>query len=59
MPPPARLKVIFAGVIFIGVLSLVGLLTLISLWYHKLTPFKDFALVVDAGSTHSTVFLYQ
>ncbi len=59
MYPQSRLKAIFAAVIFIAVLSVAGLIALIVLWYKKLTPFQDFAIVVDAGSTHSTIFLYQ
>jgi hypothetical protein len=59
MYPQSRLKAIFAAVIFVAVLSVAGLIALIVLWYKKLTPFQDFAIVVDAGSTHSTIFLYQ
>jgi hypothetical protein len=59
MVSQARMKAIFAAFIFVGVLSVIGLITLIVLWYKKLTPFQDFAIVVDAGSTHSKIFLYQ
>jgi hypothetical protein len=59
MVAPSHLKVIIFLSIFIAVLSIAGFIALIVLWHTKLTPFKDFALVVDAGSTHSKIFLYQ
>ena len=45
-----------------AVLSLVALAGIIALgvvWQNKLTPFTDYALVIDAGSTHSKIFLYK
>jgi len=53
-----RLKYILVLSIFIGVLSISGLIALIVLWQTKLTPFQDYAVVVDAGSTHSKIFVY-
>jgi hypothetical protein len=42
----------------IGVLSLAAVITLIVLWSITLSPFQDYAIVIDAGSTHSQIFLY-
>ncbi|CAF2709893.1 unnamed protein product [Rotaria sp. Silwood2] len=53
-----HLKVISILSILICILSIAGLITLIVIWHTKLTPFKDYAVVVDAGSTHSKIFLY-
>jgi len=53
-----HLKYIIVLSIFIGVLSISGLIALIVLWQTKLTPFQDYAVVVDAGSTHSKIFVY-
>ena len=52
----SHVALIVAGTV--GVLSLAAVITLIVLWLTTLTPFKDYALVVDAGSTHSNIFLY-
>jgi len=42
----------------VGVLSLGAVITLIVLWLTVLTPFQDYAVVIDAGSSHSTIFVY-
>lgn len=42
-----------------GLLSLAAVITLIVLWSTVLTPFTDYALVIDAGSTHSKIFVYS
>ena len=42
-----------------AVLCLAAVITLIVLWSTVLSPFEDYALVVDAGSTHSNIFLYK
>ena len=55
----SHLKVIFCLSIFIGIVSLGGFIALIVVWHKKLAPFQDFALVVDAGSTHSKIFVYS
>ncbi|CAF4029346.1 unnamed protein product [Rotaria sordida] len=55
---PEHLKIIFILSILICILSIGGLITLIVIWVTKLTPFRDYAVVVDAGSTHSKIFLY-
>jgi hypothetical protein len=54
----SRYHVIWVIASVIGVLSLAAVITLIALWLTILTPFQDYALVVDAGSSHSTIFLY-
>lgn len=54
-----QLKYVFAVALFFGIVSIVGLVTLATIWHKKLTPFLDFAVVVDAGSTHSKIFVYQ
>jgi hypothetical protein len=54
----SRYHVIWVIASVIGVLSLAAVITLIVLWLTILTPFQDYALVVDAGSSHSTIFLY-
>jgi hypothetical protein len=51
-----HLALVIASVI--GVLSLAAVITLIVLWLTILTPFQDYAIVIDAGSTHSKIFLY-
>lgn len=45
--------------IVISILSLAGIITLGAVWSKKLSPFQDYSLVVDAGSTHSKIFLYK
>lgn len=52
------LKIICALAITIGICSLIGIITLVVLWQTKLTPFQDYSLVIDAGSTHSKIFVY-
>lgn len=42
----------------VGFLSLAAIITLIVLWLNVLSPFQDYAIVIDAGSSHSTIFLY-
>jgi hypothetical protein len=44
--------------IVVGIGSLAAVITLITLWLTILSPFQDYALVIDAGSSHSTIFLY-
>jgi hypothetical protein len=39
-------------------MCIAGLSALAIIWQKKLNPFEDYALVVDAGSTHSKIFLY-
>ncbi len=58
MLKPSHLKLIFFLSILVSILSIAGFIALIVLWYTKLTPFQDYAVVVDAGSTHSKIFLY-
>ena len=41
-----------------AVLSLAAVITLIVLWLTAFGPFQDYAVVVDAGSTHTTIFVY-
>ncbi|CAF0888067.1 unnamed protein product [Adineta steineri] len=52
------LKFGFALSILVGLLSIAGITVLVVLWQTKLTPFQDYAVVVDAGSTHSKIFIY-
>jgi len=59
MVTASRLKLIFAVSILVGILSIIGLSALIAVWHTKLTPFKDYAVVIDAGSTHSKIFVYS
>jgi len=59
MVTASRLKLIFAVSILVGILSISGLIALIAIWHTKLTPFKDYAVVIDAGSTHSKIFVYS
>ncbi|UJR31782.1 hypothetical protein I4U23_019260 [Adineta vaga] len=54
----SRYHVIFVIASAVGALSLAAIITLIVLWFTILTPFQDYALVVDAGSSHSKIFLY-
>ena len=51
-------KLIFIICIVISLLSLAAVIALLVVWQTKLTPFRDYAVVVDAGSTHSKIFLY-
>jgi hypothetical protein len=55
---PSKLRYIFSLSILVGLLSIAGFIALIVVWELKLTPFQDYAVVVDAGSTHSSIFLY-
>jgi hypothetical protein len=55
---PSKLRYIFSLSIIVGLLSIAGFIALIVVWELKLTPFQDYAVVVDAGSTHSSIFLY-
>ncbi len=43
---------------FIGLLSLATIITVVVIWLTILKSFQDFAIVIDAGSTHTTIFLY-
>jgi hypothetical protein len=42
----------------IAFLSIAAIVTLIVLWLTYLSPFQDYAVVIDAGSTHSKIFVY-
>jgi hypothetical protein len=42
----------------VGFLSIAAVVTLIVLWLTVLTPFQDYGVVIDAGSSHSTIFVY-
>ncbi|CAF1925772.1 unnamed protein product [Rotaria magnacalcarata] len=53
-----NLKIIFALAANITICSFLGTMVLIVLRHTKLLPFQDYALVVDAGSTHTKIFLY-
>lgn len=53
------LKKLRLGSIVLGIAALVAVITLIAVYQKKLAPFTDFAVVVDAGSTHSKIFVYQ
>ena len=39
--------------------SFAGFITLMVVWQTKLTPFQDFSVVVDAGSSHSNIYVYR
>jgi hypothetical protein len=54
----SRYHVIIVLASVVSLLSLAAVITLIVLWSQVLSPFQDYALVVDAGSTHSKIFLY-
>lgn len=54
-----KLKLILGISISIGILSIIGLTTLIVIWQTNLTPFHDYAIVIDAGSAHSEIFVYR
>ncbi|CAF0737146.1 unnamed protein product [Adineta steineri] len=34
-------------------------IALVILWHTKLKPFRDYAVVIDAGSSHSKIFVYS
>ncbi|UJR14904.1 hypothetical protein I4U23_001888 [Adineta vaga] len=55
---PTRIKLLCPVALILGALSIAGLITLIVLWQTKLSPFQDYAVVIDAGSTHSKIFVY-
>lgn len=42
-----------------AVLSLAAIITLIVLWMTLFDPFQDYAVVIDAGSSHSKIFVYK
>lgn len=50
------LIIVIASVI--AFLSLAAVITLIVLWLTVFNPFQDYGIVVDAGSTHTSIFLY-
>jgi hypothetical protein len=54
----SRYPVILVIASVVGVLSIAAVITLIVLWLTVLAPFQDYALAIDAGSTHSKIFLY-
>ena len=47
------------GAFVLSVAALMAVVGLIVVYQKKLSPFTDFAVVVDAGSTHSKIFVYQ
>lgn len=49
--------VIIGGVV--AFLSAAGIITLAVLWSTVLTPFTDYSLVIDAGSSHTKIFVYS
>jgi hypothetical protein len=53
------LKLLTVLAIAIGIFSVAGIITLVAVWHNKLSPFQDYSVVVDAGSTHSKIFLYK
>ena len=55
----SRYHVILVLASVLAVLSIAAIITLIVLWLTVLTPFEDYALVIDAGSSHSTIFVYK
>ena len=54
-----RSHVVWVVASVVGALSLCAVVTLVALWLVVLTPFEDYAVVVDAGSTHSKIFVYK
>ncbi|CAF1074376.1 unnamed protein product [Adineta ricciae] len=55
----SRYHVILVLASVLAVLSIAAIVTLIVLWLTVLTPFEDYSLVIDAGSSHSTIFVYK
>ena len=54
----SHLKCLVLVTAIVALASIGGIIALAVLWQTKLTPFRDYALVVDAGSTHSKIFVY-
>ena len=59
MASPTRSKCLMCVFFLVAIGALSGIITLAVVWQKKLSPFTDFALVIDAGSTHSKIFLYK
>ncbi|CAF1088688.1 unnamed protein product [Didymodactylos carnosus] len=45
--------------IFLTGVGFIGSIILIIIWQVKLTPFRDYGVVIDAGSSHSEIYLYS
>lgn len=52
------LKILLTVALNVLICSFCGIIALILLWQKKLLPFQDYALVVDAGSSHTKAFVY-
>lgn len=53
-----RSDVIIVIASVVAFLALAAVITLIVLWLTIFNPFQDYAIVIDAGSTHTSIFLY-
>ena len=42
----------------VAFLSIAAVITLVVLWLTIFNPFQDYGIVVDAGSSHTSIFLY-
>lgn len=55
----STLKKLRLVALVLSIAALIAVVTLVVVYQKKLAPFTDFAVVVDAGSTHSKIFVYQ